>query len=96
MLEPRACHSSCAIQSDDGSTQCIIVIGGLTKKGTSSNSVEILNVKDKKSHWSIRTKWSISNQKWVQGPPLPCVVRNAKSVPLPATTNFACVIISVI
>ena len=93
MLEPRACHSSCAIQSDNGSTQCIIVIGGLTKKGPSLNSVEILNVKHKKSHWSIGTKWSISNQKWVQGPPLPCVVKYAKCVPLLPMTNFACVII---
>ena len=93
LLEPRAGHSSCAIQSDDGSTQCIIVIGGSTKKGPSSNSVEILNVKDKKSHWSIGTKWSISNQKWVQGPPLPCAVKYSKCVPLLPMTNFACVII---
>ena len=63
------------------------------KKGLSSNSFEILNVKDKKSRWSIGTKWSISNQKWVQGPPLPCVVKYAKCVPLLPLTNFACVII---
>ena len=94
MLEPRGAHSSCAIQSDDGSTQCIIVIGGCsTKNGRYLRSVEILNMKNIKSHWSIGTKWPISNQKWVQGPPLPCVVKHAKCVPLPLVTNFACVII---
>ena len=93
MLEPRAGHSSCAIQSDDGSTQCIIVIGGSTNQGRYLKSVEILNVKNKKLHWSIGAKCPISNQKWVQGPPLPCVVEDAKCVPLHPLTNFACVII---
>ena len=38
-------------------------------------------------------KWSINNQKWAQGPPLPCVVKDAHCVPLHPQTNFACVII---
>ena len=93
LLEPRADHSSCAIQSDDGSTQCIIVIGGLTNQGRYLKSVEILNVKNIKSHWSIGAKWPINNQQWVKGPPLPCIVEHAKCVPLHPLTNFACNII---
>ena len=93
MLEPRAGHSSCAIQSDDGSTQCIIVIGGLTNQGRNLKSVEILNVKNIKSHWSIGAKWPINNQQWVKAPQLPCKVEHAKCVPLHPLTNFACVII---
>ena len=93
MLEPRAGHSSCAIQSDDGSTQCIIVIGGSTNQGRYLKSVEILKVNNKKSHSSIGAKWPKNNQKWAKGPPLPCVVEDAHCVPLHPLTNFACVII---
>ena len=69
------------------------MIGGLTNQGRYLKSVEILNVKNIKSHWSIGAKWSINNQQWVKGPPLPCKVEHVKCVPLHPLTNFACVII---
>ena len=74
----RSHHSSCAIQADDGSTQCILVLGGQTNQEQFSKSTEILNVKD---------------QKWVQGPTLPFGVKYAACVALPPLSNFACALI---
>ena len=68
-------------------------MGGSTNQEWYSNSVEILNVKNRSLHWCIATKWSISNPKWVKGPPLPFGVASATCVPLSPLTNFACVII---
>ena len=68
-------------------------MGGKTNQERYSQSVEILNVENKKSHRSLETEWSINDQKWAQGPPLPCGVEFAQCVPLPPLTNFACVII---
>ena len=78
LLTPRCCHSSCTVQSDDGSTKCIIIIGGLTDEEQNSKSTEILHIAD---------------QKWVQGPNLPVGIRNSACVALPPTSNFACVIV---
>ena len=78
LLTARHYHSSCAIQSDEGSTLFIIIIGGETDQQHFSKSTEILNLKD---------------QKWVQGPQLPCGIRFATCVALPPSTNFACVIV---
>ena len=93
LLQPRAFHSSCSIQSDDGSTKCIIIIGGNTNKESPSKSVEILNVKDLRSYLSSKFKWSLEDQMWTQGPPLPCGIRFSACVSLPPTTNFACLVI---
>ena len=78
LLTPRCRHSSCTIQSDDGSTKCIIIIGGWTDEEENSKSTEILYVAD---------------QKWVQGPNLPVGIRSAACVALPPTSNFACVVV---
>ena len=74
----RSHHSSCAIQADDGSTQCILVLGGQTNQEQFSKSTEILNIKD---------------QKWIQGPTLPFGVKYAACVALPPSSNFACALI---
>ena len=78
LLTPRFRHSSCALLSDDGSTRCIIIIGGWTYKEQNSKSTEILHIAD---------------QKWVQGPNLPVGMRSSACVALPPTSNFSCVII---
>ena len=74
----RSHHSSCAIQADDGSTQCILVLGGQTNQEQFSKSTEILNIKE---------------QKWIQGPALPFGVKYAACVALPPSSNFACALI---
>ena len=57
LLTKRYCHSSCAIRSDDGSIQYIIIIGGWTnEEELYSETTEILSIKD---------------QKWIKGPNLP-------------------------
>ena len=78
MLTARAAHSSCSIQSDNGSVKYIIILGGHTDQEHASKSTEILNVKDKK---------------WVQGPSLPCGIEYAACVALPPAKSFACVVI---
>ena len=77
MITARFSHSSCAIQSLDGTTECIIIIGGITDEGLTKSS-EILKIKDKK---------------WSQGPELPYGIKNAACIALPPTVNHACVII---
>ena len=69
------------MQSDDGSTKCIIVIGGLTGHYPSyscSKTTEILD---------------LENREWVQGPELPIGLDNAACVALPPASNFACVVL---
>ena len=78
LLTPRCRHSSCTIQSDDGSRKCIIIIGGWTEKVKFSKSTEILY---------------LAEQKWVQGPELPGGIRSPACIPLPPTSNFACVVV---
>ena len=78
LLTPRCRHSSCAIQSDDGSRKCIIIIGGWTGQEKILTSTEILY---------------LAAQNWVQGPDLPVRVKSAACVALPSTSNFACVVI---
>ena len=36
---------------------------------------------------------NVKDQKWVQGPELPCGIRFATSTALPPSTNFACVVV---
>ena len=78
LLTPRCRHSSCTIQSDDGSTKCIIIIGGQTDLEEFSKSTEILY---------------LAKKSWVKGPELPEGVNSAACVALPSTSNFACVVI---
>ena len=78
LLTPRCCHSNCTIQSDDGSTKCIIIIGGLTDQGKVSKSTEILY---------------LAEQNWVQGPELPVGIVAAACVALPPSSIFTCVVI---
>ena len=75
---PRHDHISCAITSDDGSTQSVIIIGGRTNQEHNSKTTEVLNVK---------------TSKWVKGPDLPTGIWNASCVALPPTSNFACVVV---
>ena len=78
LLTPRWRHTSCTIQSEDGSTKSIIIIGGWNDQAKISKTTEILHIK---------------GSKWVQGPELPLGVRNASCVELPPTSSFACVLI---
>ena len=82
VLVPRCRHSSCAIQSEDGLTKSIIIIGGQTDttyhSGNFTRTTEILHLKD---------------QRWVQGPELPLGIISASCVELPITSSFACVLI---
>ena len=80
LLTARADHSSCAIPSEDGSIQYIIVTGGRTDQDSSSNSTEILNLKS-------------GHKKWIQGPTLPCEIINAACLALPLEKSIACVLI---
>lgn len=82
MLTPRSYHSSCAIQSDDGSKKSIIVIGGKIQEGKDKN-------------WTNTTELlDLNVQKWVQGPSLPCgYTRYVTCVTLPQTSNFSCVVL---
>ena len=52
-----------------------------------------MNVKDLRSYLSSKLKWSLEDLMWTQGPPMPCGIRFSACVPLPPTTNFACLVI---
>ena len=81
LLLARRYHCSCIIQSDDGTSDVIIVIGGETNQGI-TNTTEI---------------FSINKSQWTQGPPLPCGIGWAACVSLPPTmksvTNISCVVV---
>ena len=77
MPTPRDYHCSCTIQSDDGSTKCVIIMGGTTNKGRFSKTTEILN----------------QDFRWVQGPLLPVGIEDAACVALPPKCDLACVVI---
>ena len=38
-------------------------------------------------------KWSLENQVWTQGPPLPCGIRFSACAAVPPVSNFACLVI---
>ena len=81
LLERRKNHSSCAIQSEDGSTQSIIIVGGAILQGSGlgyASTTEILHSKA---------------PKWVQGPELPLGISNASCVALPPTSDIACIVV---
>ena len=81
MISARYGHCSCIIQSDDGTTDAIIIIGGDTDEGI-TNTTEIFNIKE---------------SKWTQGPPLPVGIDRAACVSLPPTmksvSNISCVVV---
>ena len=78
LLSKRYFHCSCAIQSDDGPVEFIIIIGGRTRSELYYKTTEILNIK---------------NQKWVKGPTLPCGIEQAACVSLPPLLDFACIVV---
>ena len=78
LLAARARHSSCAIQSDDGSIKSIIAISGNTDHEYNSETTELLDFRDKK---------------WVEGPDLPLGIRDSACVALPPTSYFACIVV---
>ena len=78
LFTPRVGHSSCVIQSDDGSDKCVIIIGGWTDQERFSKSTEILDLTEKK---------------WIQGPDLAVGIKAAACVALPLSSNFACVVV---
>ena len=80
LLTARVDHSSCAVPSEDGSIQYIIVIGGRTDQDSCSNSTEILNLKS-------------GHKKWIQGPKLPCGIKSSACLALPLEKSIACVLI---
>jgi len=77
----RTGHCSCIIQSDDGTQDSIIIIGGWTNQGR-TNTTEIFN---------------INQSKWTEGPNFPCGIISAACVPLPPTmksvSNISCVVV---
>ena len=84
LLTARCHHSSCAIQSNDGSTKCIIIIGGMIFDQSGIEAIP-----DRKTTEILYA----TEQKWVQGPRLPVEVGSTACVALPPTSNFACVIV---
>ena len=86
LLTPRCRHSSCTIQSDDGSTKCIIIIGGLTE------NEEIEEFEEIKVSKSTEILY-FAEQKWVQGPELPVGLAAAACIALPPSSNFSCIVI---
>merc|ERR1711997_771212 len=81
LISARYGHCSCIIQSDDGTTDVIVIIGGDTNQGI-TNTTEIFNIKE---------------SKWTQGPPLPFGIDDAACVSLPPTmksvSNISCVVV---
>ena len=78
LLTPRCHHSGCAIKSEDGSIQSIIITGGMTDNEYWSTDTEILDLKE---------------QRWIKGPNLPLGIHEASCVALPPTLDFACLLI---
>merc|ERR1712156_849637 len=77
LLSARSHHCSCVIQSDDGTREAVIVIGGLTNEEI-TNTTEIFKIGEKQ---------------WIQGPPFPCKIDGAACLSLPPPMSFACVVI---
>ena len=77
MQSARYYHCSCIIQSDNGTPDSIIVIGGFTNEGI-SNTTEIFIIREKK---------------WIQGPTFPFKISDAACASLPPTTSFACAVV---
>ena len=74
---------SCPIQSEDGTIDSIIILGGKVENGTEGLenypiSTEIMTVKD---------------QMWIEGPKLPIGIKSTALVSLPPTLMYACVAI---
>ena len=69
------------MQSDDGSTKCIIVIGGLTDEGPDEKVLRTSEILD------------LENREWVQGPELPLGLENSACIAIPPTYDFACVVV---
>ena len=79
LLAARSFHSSCAIKSDDGTTESIVIVGGEKNDNDELlRSTEILKIKE---------------QKWISGPTLPIGLADAACVELPPIMNFACLVI---
>ena len=78
LITARAYHSSCVIQLDDKSVYCIVIGGTTYHEGHYSKSTEIFNFND---------------QKWVQGPTLPCGIGSSACVAAPRLSNFACILV---
>ena len=78
LLRARSQHSSCVIQSDDGTQDSIIIVGGETTDDEMINTTEIFKIRD---------------QQWIPGPPFPCDIRCAACVSLPLAMDFACLVI---
>ena len=81
LLEPRRYHSSCAIESDDGSIQSIIIVGGITFQ------------ENLRRHAPTTEILHLNAPKWVQGPKLPIGILSASCVALPPTSAFACIVV---
>lgn len=79
LLTYRSYHSSCAIKSEDGKIESIIIVGGEEfDKEEPSNTTEILK---------------LNEQRWIQGPLLPEGITDSSCVALPPIMNYACLVI---
>ena len=74
---PRHDHSSCAIKSDDGSTQSVIIVGGRVGGRSIQNGI----------YYSKTTEvLTLNTLKWVEGPKL--LVVNSGCVVCCVTSNI--------
>ena len=79
LLTARYNHSSCAIKSEGGTTESIIIIGG--------------EARDREDYLCSTEILKINEQKWVPGPDLPKGISKAVCIELPFIMQYACLII---
>lgn len=80
---------SCPIQSEDGTIDGIIILGGKVQGGSILSlhrySREIAN-------YPVSTEiMMVKDKKWIEGPRLPIGIKSTALVSLPPTLNYACV-----
>ena len=80
LSSPRSSHCSCVIKSEDGTDDCIILIGGCYPAYPRDilDTTEIFSIKEKT---------------WSQGPKLPIKLTDSACVALPPTTKYSCLVI---
>ena len=81
LLKARCKHSSCVVQSADGTIKAVIILGGEIhhqSKRENADTTEIFLIKERK---------------WIQGPKLPNEMDRTTCVALPFSINYHCIVI---
>ena len=86
MISPRSCHASCTILSEDGSTDCIILIGGYTEN-------KQLNESYGREYLNTTEILKIQEENWIEGPKLPDEMKVLGCVGLPPSSNYGCLVV---